>query len=197
MPASTSFSFSLDHGLSGLGATEDNDPLRSRANGSASFTNASLTIGRNQPIAGPLSLYTEATAQLAITDPLLSPAECSYGGVSYGRGYDSGAHTGDHCAMAIGAEGVVQVYGFGDYGVTREKGTLLPAQTRQDNAASLGIGVRMGWNDWLDGYLEIAQPLDGEYVPSSVDEPRIFLGSGRVFRALSAKRAIDRFLSEG
>jgi hemolysin activation/secretion protein len=77
MPAVTNVSVGVDVGLGILGATDDSDPMKSRANGSASYTAAIFSLSRNQPIAGPVSFYIQGDAQYAVSDALLSGAECS------------------------------------------------------------------------------------------------------------------------
>src|SRR5690606_9027441 len=90
-------------GFSGLGATRDDDPLRTRGNGSASFLNFTLYAQRYQPVArvggGEFGLVAKGSGQWAATDALLSAAECSYGGAGFGRSFDSGTVSADHCVM--------------------------------------------------------------------------------------------------
>ncbi|HLU91908.1 MAG TPA: ShlB/FhaC/HecB family hemolysin secretion/activation protein, partial [Pedomonas sp.] len=170
-------------GLGSLGATADDDPLKSRANGSASFSNLELTAIRNQPLGGAFSLYLQAHAQAALGDPVLSAAECTYGGRILGRGYDTGAINGDHCVMAGGelrwfqgfASGWnLQLYGFADIGKVFQKGDLLAGEERSRRAVSWGGGMRTQFGSSLTANLEVAEAVHDEFRGQDQKSPRIF-----------------------
>jgi len=174
----------LIQGIDVFGATDDDDPLKSRANGSATFTNLELRALRDQPLVGPWSLYVQAQAQVALGDPLLSAAECSFGGRNIGRGYDVGAMSGDHCLMGgvdlrwtqrLDENLGVQLYGFTDFGLARQKGTLQSGEDRTRDAMSWGGGVRVQVGQRVTGNIEIAKPLDAEFAEDNSRSPRVFV----------------------
>lgn len=188
--ASSLIRLGVTQGLPGLGATADDDPLRSRANGTADFTNVTLRAVRNQPLgafaadAGAWSLYTDLLAQIAATGPLLSAARCSYGGASFGRGYDGGALAGDHCLMGLAELRrddrlfdlvPLQSYAFIDGGGVWQRGPLLSDEQRSLGAASTGFGVRLGSTDWAQSDFQIAFPLRRTLAESQKAGPRLFL----------------------
>lgn len=173
----------VTQGLDAFGATPDGDPFKSRANGSATFTNVDVRAVREQRLAGLLSLYLQAHAQIALGDALLSAAECSYGGRGLGRGYDNGSISGDDCLMA-GAElrwtrrvndslGL-QLYGFADAGLIRQEGDLQPGEERTREARSWGGGARLQLPRGVTGTIEIAKPRDAEFAERNSRDPRVF-----------------------
>jgi hemolysin activation/secretion protein len=84
----------LEQGLDWLGAQGN-----SRANGSTTFTVASLDFTRTAPLAslgsGALSYSFAAQGQYSLGDPLLSAVESSFGGRQFGRFFDSGSMSGE------------------------------------------------------------------------------------------------------
>lgn len=172
----------VQQGLNVLGATGDGDPLRSRANGSATFTSLDFRGLRTQPLARNVSLYLEASAQAALDDPLLSGAECAYGGRLIGRGYQSGALSGDHCVMGlvelrwtppVAERTGVQLYGFADAGLARQKGSLPPGERRERHASSFGGGVRIFFTEKVLINLEVVKPTKAKYTEDDRTAPRI------------------------
>ncbi|MBB4632919.1 ShlB/FhaC/HecB family hemolysin secretion/activation protein [Sphingosinicella soli] len=161
-------------GFSGLGATADDDPLRTRLNGSASFLNFALYAQRYQPIAriagGDFSLVAKGSGQWAATDALLSAAECSYGGAGFGRSYDSGTVSADHCVMgalearwrgAVAGKVGVGVHGFVDGGIGWQKGLLDTGEARRHSASSAGGGISVQIGPRLSALAEAAHGLSG------------------------------------
>jgi hemolysin activation/secretion protein len=173
----------LAQGLNILNATQNTDPLRSRAKGSAVFTNLEVRIMRDQPLFDGFSVFTQAMAQVAMAAPLLSASECSYGGRWFGRAYYSGTLSGDDCIMGNvelrwtrGFEDfAVQLYGFGDAaGITR-KGALQPGETYARSAASWGGGIRLSKGSMLWGELELAVPVDWRFANAGSSAPLVFV----------------------
>lgn len=161
-------------GFSGLGATRDDDPLRTRMNGSASFLNVTLYAQRYQPVArvagGDFGIVAKGSGQWAATDALLSAAECSYGGAGFGRSYDSGTVSADHCVMggleARWRRGVagkigVGVHGFVDGGIGWQKGRLDTGEARRHSASSAGGGISVQIGPRLSAQAEAARGLSG------------------------------------
>jgi hemolysin activation/secretion protein len=185
--ASTLINLGTAEGLPYFNATKDGDALKSRANGSSTFTNFTAAVSRMQPLGfmfpelQRFSIYASGNAQYAGDDPLLSSSQCYYGSVGTGRGYNSGALGGDHCVMGIVelrydsmvAGQFVQLYSFGDAGTVWRKGPLLAGEEREDTAKSIGGGVRVMSNKNLEGDLEVALPLDKAYAPNGKGTPRV------------------------
>ncbi len=160
-------------GFSGLGATTDDDPLRTRMNGSASFLNFTLYAQRYQPVAalagGDFGIVAKSSGQWAATDALLSAAECSYGGAGFGRSFDSGTVSADHCVMGgiearwrrgVGKLGI-GVHGFVDGGIGWQKGRLDEGEARRHSASSAGGGISFQIGPRLTAQAEAARGLSG------------------------------------
>jgi hemolysin activation/secretion protein len=177
--------FSVTQGFDVAGATSDASSLKSRANGSATFTSAELYGSRVQPLFGNVSLFAAIEMQAALFDPLLSLSECSYGGQSFGRGYDAGALSGDHCAIGLvearldeavgGVE--VQFYSFMDAAVVLQKGALEPGERRHEQTSSAGGGVRVFITPQLNVAAEVALPLRERFAPGGDGEARAFFSA--------------------
>ena len=161
----------LEQGLAGLGAQGN-----SRANGSPGHTVASLDFTRSAPLATPgaaaLSYCFALQGQYSFGDPLLSPAEASFGGRQFGRFFDAGSMNGEQALfgsfelryarpLALGfAEAVrFQGYLFVDAGMIRQQGELQPQEARERHAASAGFGVRLGLPHGMSALVEVAQAV--------------------------------------
>lgn len=176
---------SVTQGLPLLGATEDDDPLRSRSKGSATFTNLNFGYRREQPLGslgtsfGQFSLLARTDAQVALLSPLLSASQCYYGGIDMGRGYNSGSIGGDHCLTAASemrygwqwSGMALQAYGFGDIGAVWDKGAVAAGQEHLTTAKSVGGGLRMGLGN-MQGDIMMAVPLDEEETSNGKGTPR-------------------------
>ena len=161
----------LEQGLDWLGAQGN-----SRANGSTTYTVASLDYTRTAPLAslgsGALSYSFAAQGQYSLGDPLLSAVESSFGGRQFGRFFDSGSMSGEQALfgsfelryalpLSLGfAEPVrAQFYVFTDAGLTRQQGVLQPQEARERHAASAGVGVRLGLPHGMNALVEVARPV--------------------------------------
>ena len=161
----------LEQGLDWLGAQGN-----SRANGSTTFTVASLDYTRTAPLAslgsGALSYSFAAQGQYSLGDPLLSAVESSFGGRQFGRFFDSGSMSGEQALfgsfelryalpLSLGfAEPVrAQFYVFTDAGMMRQQGDLQPQEARERHAASAGVGVRLGLPHGMNALVEVARPV--------------------------------------
>ncbi|WP_051003704.1 ShlB/FhaC/HecB family hemolysin secretion/activation protein [Sphingobium sp. SYK-6] len=169
--SSTAIRLGTEHGLRVLDARGN-----SRANGVPDYMVLTMEAQRLQPIGralgGQMSLLMAAQAQYASRGPLLSAAECSLGGRRFGRRFDSGEVTGDHCLLGsmelrwslpvrLGgdAPGGLQLYGFLDGGTLRQKGALLAGERRQRGAMSAGGGVRIETSRYISGSFEVSRAL--------------------------------------
>lgn len=162
------FSATFSQGLIGAGSSQNGDPDLSRAVGRVDFNKIEGTISRIQPLWAPLSVFAAVYGQYAFT-PLLVPEQCGYGGRSFGRAFDPSQFLGDSCAQAlfelradlpIAPLTQSQLYGFWDWGhlVTRDASVGTPAIL---DAASIGTGVRLGYQDYLRTDLQIAKGIEG------------------------------------
>jgi hemolysin activation/secretion protein len=162
----------FSHGFEGLGSTENGNLLASRPGGRVDFSKVEVTATRLQQLFANLSLLVAAYGQYGFTS-LLSPELCSYGGRFFGRAYDPSELVGDSCLMGL-AElradlpitgkdlSQAQLYGFVDHGrlynhnVAPVFGT--PAGV---DAASVGGGIRLGWQSYVTADLSLAKAVEG------------------------------------
>jgi hemolysin activation/secretion protein len=91
---------SITRGLGILGATQLNDPLSSRFDGSGQFTKANSWLNWTGGVGGDFSLRLALNAQIA-SRPLLASQTIGLGGPSFGRGYDFSERVGDNGVLGI------------------------------------------------------------------------------------------------
>lgn len=157
---------SVSFGIDGLGSAASTNQLASRSNAPTDFVKASLGFSRSQRLANNFSLHSRIFGQWSNT-PLLSSQECGYGGQNFGRGFDSSTLVGDKCLLAslelqknineTKFFDTLQFYGALDLGfienIAAPQGTPNSA-----NASSVGLGIRLGKNNWSTDLL-IAVPV--------------------------------------
>jgi hemolysin activation/secretion protein len=174
-------------GFDGAGSTSNDNPLASREAGQVDFAKLEFLLSRDQDLPGDWSLFGAFTGQYAFT-PLLAPEECSFGGRSFGRAFDSGALAGDHCA-AVSAEvrydlqpdlaalASAQLYAFADAGAVWR---IAPAvgTSAQESAGSGGLGLRTVWEGGFRADAELARRFWG---PDDTPEWRGRLSLGFVY----------------
>ena len=173
-----------ERGLDILDATGN-----SRANGRLDYNIATLDAQRTQPLfaafSGEVSARVAFRGQTAFgPGGLFSNVECAFGGRRFGRGYDGGVLTGDHCALFYlelawrGRVGPADttVYGFGDGGYLWQKGTLEPGEIRRRSAASAGAGLRIGLTENMDGVVEASWAVDPPRGAADTDDFRVNAG---------------------
>ena len=175
----------LEQGLDWLGAQGN-----SRANGSTTYTVASLDFTRSAPLAtlgsAALSYSFALQGQYSLGDPLLSPVEAAFGGRQFGRFFDAGSMNGEQALfgsfelryarpLALGlAEPVrFQGYLFFDAGMIRQQGELQPQEARERHAASAGLGVRLGLPHGMNALVEITRLVSQPAGVVLDDSPRI------------------------
>lgn len=164
------FNLTFSQGIEGLGSTDNGNPLASRRVGRVDFSKVEFSTNRTQPLFDPLSAYVAAYAQYAF-EPLLVPEQCGYGGRFFGRAFDPSQLLGDSCFEATGElrfdvpasalqSGRLQLYAYSDYG---RLWTQSPAfgTAAQVEAASLGGGIRFGYNSYADVDLQGAKSIEG------------------------------------
>jgi hemolysin activation/secretion protein len=163
------FNFTFSQGIQGLGSTDNDNPLASRANGRVDFSKLEFSYSRLQPLFWNFSTFVSAYAQYAF-EPLLSPELCGYGGRFYGRAFDAQALVGDKCWMVVGELRLdmpmppglftlAQLYGFADHGrLTNIKPEFLTPDVLE--GSSLGAGVRFGWPQFSTDFY-VAKAIEG------------------------------------
>ncbi len=164
------FNLTFSQGIHGLGSTDNGNPQASRAAGRVDFDKIEATASRMQPLFARFSVYVAGYAQYAFT-PLLVPEQCSFGGRYFGRAFDPSQLLGDRCLEALGElrydlpaivpqVALAQFYGFADYG---ELTTLSPAPgtLASTDAASAGVGLRLGLLQYLSADLQAAKAIEG------------------------------------
>ena len=164
------FNVTFSQGIDGLGSTENGNPLASRPGGRVDFTKLEATAARTQPLFDRFSAYVSGYAQYGFTE-LLVPEQCGYGGRYFGRAFDPSQLLSDRCIEAIGElrydlPAIVpqlspaQLYSFADCG---DLYTISPAPGTPAivNAASAGVGVRLGWQQRVIADLQLAKAIEG------------------------------------
>src|SRR5262245_30281225 len=184
------FNVTFSQGIEGLGSTDNDNPLASRANGRVDFAKIEGTYSRLQPLFAGFSAFGAVYGQLAFT-PLLSPEQCGYGGRFFGRAFDPSQFVADSCVLALGELrydlpvagnflSMMQLYGFIDYG---NLGNIKPDLGTPGNiqAASIGGGVRFGWPSSIMVDLSVAHAIEGEGLvfPAQEDTRFFFIVSAR------------------
>lgn len=163
-------SLTFRQGLTGLGGTNNANPLATRASGRVDFTVFEGSASRFQPLQHGLSLLLEAEGQYAAT-PLLAGQECSYGSQRFGSAFSSASLVGDHCLMGsaelrydsqfeLGDLSQAQLFAYLDHGVVWQRAGA-GIVTKETNATSVGVGARLAWNDHLFGEVEVTHQLAG------------------------------------
>lgn len=177
-------------GLKGLGAGDNDSPLKSRADGRYNYQKLTLNLSRTQelealsPVLSALSVNAAMMGQYSPTG-LLSSEECGIGGSQFGRAYDFSEILGDSC-MAGSVElryrintqatplQYAQVYTFYDAGRTMNHTALNAADQRAKTLASSGLGFRFGIWKFLSGSLEASKPLTRDVANEGNRDTRVF-----------------------
>jgi len=178
------FDLEYSQGLNQLGASDNGDPDLSRAEGKVDFRKLSLYATRVQDLSARWSLLAAFNGQYTF-DNLLAYELFSFGGESFGRGYDPSEMVGDHGAAGkfeLRYAGIFDfaqptnytVYGFYDVGMVWQR----PVQgiSSRDSAASAGLGLRLGFGPAFSGNVEFAQPLTRDVLVEDNRHGRWYLG---------------------
>jgi hemolysin activation/secretion protein len=154
----------FSQGIDGLGSTANGKPLASVANGRVNFSKFELVGNRTQSLGAGFSLFGAFDAQWT-GSPLLSAEQCTYGGITIGRAFDSEALAGDRCLTEL-AElrydfagnplSQTQLYAFAD------RGDLFRVDPSASTAnhitgTSTGAGLRLGWRENLSSDIQVAK----------------------------------------
>jgi len=162
--------FQVTQGLNIFNETQTGSPNLSRANGQSDFTKLRGEFIHIQPLPFGLSALVGLAGQYAF-DPLLASREFGIGGPVYVRAYDPSEKLGDS-GIALKTElqfgntlnlpmlQVYQVYVYYDFGAVWNRADP-PGTDSNDTLDAVGIGLRGTINQYISGYVEIAQPLAG------------------------------------
>jgi hemolysin activation/secretion protein len=162
----------FSHGFQGFGSTENGNLLASRGDGHVNFSKIEVTATRLQQLFQNLSLLVAAYGQYGFTS-LLAPELCGYGGRTFGRAYDPSDLVGDSCLLGLAelrAEVPIpgnyltqtQLYAFADAGrLYNHNVARLPGPAFSVDAASVGGGVRLGWQSYVTADLSLAKAFEG------------------------------------
>jgi hemolysin activation/secretion protein len=178
-------------GIRGLGATDDANPLKSRADGKTDYQKLTVNLSRNQQLAhfspklSKFSVNAAMMGQYSGTG-LLSSEECGIGGQQFGRAYDSSEILGDSCLAASlelrfmpDTTGKIfkntQLYGFYDAGTTTNNMPLTATDSKTKSLTSAGIGARFGVGKYVNGSIEVAQPLSRIVANQNNKNTRVFV----------------------
>jgi hemolysin activation/secretion protein len=164
----------LSQGINGLGSTMNGALLASRVNGRVDFSKVEGTFTRMQPLPANFSFLFAVYGQYAAGTPLLSSELCGYGGRVFGRAYDPSDLVADSCVEELAELRFdvptmpwtpkeltqIQYYGFIDNGWLHN---LAPdvGTPRNQQAASAGGGLRLGWWNSIAADLSAAKAVEG------------------------------------
>lgn len=173
---------SVTQGLDALGATEADDPAKSRATASGEFTRINAEASWVQTLHAGLNLLLAASVQ-ASPDSLLASEEFGLGGTQFGRAFDPSEVTGDE-GYAAKTElfytypapglGVVEPFAYYEGGrVSQNK--PLPGEARHARLQSVGGGLRISTDAGLSATIEYAKPIGRDVAANGDRDGRIFV----------------------
>ncbi len=177
---------SIAQGLGIFGATEINDPLSSRLEGSGRFTRLNSWLNFSRDLGGDFSIRAAMNAQWA-SRPLLSSQTIGIGGPSFGRGFDFSERTGDSGILGslelrrnfedpLPFVDWAQAFGFVDGGYVNDH-----RDNRGGSALySAGGGIRSGIGD-ANMSFQLAFPLNSIREASADKSPHINFSVGYQF----------------
>lgn len=177
-------------GLKGMGASSNDNPIRSRTDGKTDYRKITLNLSRNQqlgvlsPALQKFSLNFALMGQYAGTG-LLSSEQCGVGGQQFGRAYDSSEILGDKCiagslelrySLDTGKTPFkyTQFYSFYDGGKVTNRQPLSVNDPKSKSLSSAGLGMRFGLGEHVTGSIEAAKPLTRIVANEGDRKARIF-----------------------
>lgn len=161
------FKGTVSQGISVFGASKAGNANLSRPRGKPEYAKLNVEASRTQALPRNFVAAAGVNGQYAF-NPLLASEQFGYGGSQYGRGYDPSEILGDRGVAAkveLRYNSVVnqkylqrvQYYAFYDAGAVWNIDTF--SQPDKLSGTSTGLGVRLGFNKYLFGNLEVAKPL--------------------------------------
>lgn len=175
------FDVTLSRGLDLFDASQQGDPLLSRAGAEPEYFKTNLSILRLQRMGHGFSLLLNAEGQYS-PDTLVAAEEFALGGSVFGRGFDPSQVSGERgfatraelrydSALGAGLFNSSQLYAFYDYGtVWRRSSMAAPSST--ETLASTGAGWRFYFGKRAAATLEVAKPTIGDNLSEQNDDPR-------------------------
>lgn len=173
----------LSRGLTGFGASDNDDLFLSRPGSRVDFTKIGLYAARVQSFSPGWSLLAAINAQYAFTD-LLASELFSFGGAEFGRGYDPSQFVGDHGIAAKlelrrnaalpGHLGYYTGYAFFDAGEVHQRND--GGFDSSESATAAGIGIRTNIRPGLLGFVEISKPLTKPVAAEGDRHARVYGG---------------------
>ena len=181
---SNALNFGLHEGVPGFGATDYEQPNKSRLDGHADFVKMTSEISRVQQIEDKVSVQLAAIGQYSYSS-LLASEQFGLGGAQYDRAYDPSEFLGDSGyaakvelrysdSIASGPVHSYQLYTYYDVGQVWNRHPQLGDPTNGLTAQSVGGGVRYTFTDYMSGYVEVAQPIARALTTSLFKETRAF-----------------------
>jgi hemolysin activation/secretion protein len=160
----------FSQGINGLGSTGNDNLIPSRANGRVDFSKIEATFTRMQPLPAGFSVLVSGYGQYGF-NPLLSSEACGFGGRIFGRAFDPSEFLGDSCLEGFAELRYdlppdllkltpAQLYGFADRGFLHNIAPVTGSPVDVD-AASVGGGLRLGWQNNFTADLSAAKAVQG------------------------------------
>lgn len=181
----------LSVGIDALGASDSDDPLRSRTNADSGFVAVRGSVLRRQSldaITDNLRVLAGVTGQYS-PDPLLSGEEFGVGGPVYGQAYDYYDIAGDY-GIAARAElqyglpaapttvvNAAELFAFYDIGKVWNHDPLT-FEIDNGSLASLGGGMRVTMVNRVVGSISVAKPLTRDVTAEGDRDLRYFVRVG-------------------
>ncbi|MGP1397056.1 MAG: ShlB/FhaC/HecB family hemolysin secretion/activation protein [Inquilinaceae bacterium] len=181
----------LSVGIDALGASDGDDPLRSRINADGGFVAVRGSVLRRQSldaIADNLRIVAGVSGQYS-ADPLLSGEEFGVGGPVYGQAYDYYDIAGDYGIAArtelqyglptaqTQAVNAAELFAFYDIGKVWNHDPLT-FEIDNGSLASLGGGVRVTMVNRVVGSISVAKPLTRDVTAEGDRDLRYFVRVG-------------------
>ena len=172
------FDAQISQGLTGLGASDEDDIFLSVLGAEVDFTKLNVFAARLQPINNNWSVLTAFTGQFT-NDTLLSPEQFSFGGVPFGRGYDPSEKVADNgTALKVELQykdkGPYQLYSFYDVGWVWNTDEL--PNEDNDHTDSFGIGANVSFGSNFSANFELAKPLNKDVAAEGNNDLRGYFG---------------------
>lgn len=168
LQGSDSIDVQISQGMNIFGSTNKGNE-RSNPIGTNTFTKVNFDMSRLQPLPDGFSILTAATGQFSF-EPLFSDEKFSLGGSDFGRAFDPGTSLGDSGLagkIEVRYDDIVeepflesyQLFGSFDIGEVWTRGTAAGSDLGSMSMASVGVGTRVRFTDWLSSTLEFNSPI--------------------------------------
>ena len=173
----------FSQGLPGLGSTPSDAPNAIRIGADYGFSKVNYLAGRLQRLGGDFSLLGSVQGQWT-NDRLPSSERYALGGEIILRAFDAGDLIGDRAVAgklelryepSLIPGGRVTFYAYAEEGQTTSI-EIAPLPNRVTKGGSTGIGVRGSLANGLNGYAEVAKPLQKDPPSTHNRNPRFFVG---------------------